>query len=356
MAELTLPEAKYHFQTLAPQIKALTGIEPDLGSLDVRLIKREEYWEQAVEPGMRFLGIDTIPRSEKARGTIAMLNRIQSKEICGMYEPRLKQYFFVPENLTDINEDGLAVVIGHELTHGTQFLATPEFCSVLQEMTKLTIGDYYFERDQAEVPGATACLEEMMTLIEGYAVFYQDALHQLYYMNAEFKPNNEFSISSPALDYNGLIERIPGFKEFIDLMEKPSPGPEDYKNLLEKLPSPEELDNILENTPALKELNNLMEKSPELKDYKELLEEFPSLMERDEGFQARPRGDKMDQYKIGAQIMAEAFNRGGPEATLALFQDSCDRAKVFIESYKLAQANRSQRISDALKRAGIRAP
>jgi hypothetical protein len=350
MAELNPNIARYHFQVLAPQISGLTGLEPSLDSLDVRLIERGQFWEQAVEPGMKYLGIDTVPRDERARGVIAVLNRIQSKAIGGLYEPRLRQYFFFPENLKDANDDGLAVMIGHEFSHGTQFSATPEFYSVLQDLTKMALGSYYFDQRTGGVPEAIPLLNEMMTLIEGYATFYQNALNQLYYPEAVFSPRTESSSFNPAVDYNSLMESIPGFKEFRKMLEKQSFDPADLTDLVGKIPSPEELQKILEKTPELKSLSKLFEESPELKEYHEILEEFPSLKELEDGAQPGSGMDKMKQYQVGAQIMAEAFNRGGPEATLALFDDSCRKAKSFIESYKTSQANRSRRISDGLSR------
>jgi hypothetical protein len=190
MADISLRKVHDHIQRLVPQIQSLTGITPDVDALEVRLIKREEFWEQAVEPGMRYMGIDTTPKSDKARLEIAMMNLIGTRDVGALYEPRLNTCFFIPDNMKRSNDDGAALMIGHELLHCAQNGVTPGFNSAVQDITKMIIGTDYFEKDTGEVPEAAILMNRMMMLIEGYAHFYQTGLNRVYYPHAVIKPNH----------------------------------------------------------------------------------------------------------------------------------------------------------------------
>ncbi|MEI7718254.1 MAG: hypothetical protein WCI72_00170 [archaeon] len=199
MVVISERSVKRIIEDVASKVERLTGWDPQLDTLSVKLVDRDQLWEHATKPRYERLGIDTgadTPAGKKAR---LITKHVMSYFILGQYEMTTDTLLIIPANLGfGTNESGLATILGHELTHRCQFKCNPKFARLYPSLVKKVTGSKAFEEDPQEDESYMKYLQAYMTLVEGDATHVQDQLKKMFFQDAESK-------SASASEFLGLI-------------------------------------------------------------------------------------------------------------------------------------------------------
>lgn len=124
-------------EEVAPKVERLTGWKTHLDSLKVKLVRRDQVCELGVMPKYYFLGINTIPQTEKGRAALTSIRLFASYMAVGLYEPITETILIMPDNFgCQTNESGLVCKLGHELAHRCQFVNNPKFKDLYLDLIK----------------------------------------------------------------------------------------------------------------------------------------------------------------------------------------------------------------------------
>ena len=175
-------------EDVAPKVERLTGWNPHLNDLEVRIIKRDQYFQEGMVPTYAKLGIDTEAKTADGMKTVKMLKIVSSYLMLGQYIPITGTLLIIPDNIRfGTNESGLALTLGHELVHRCQFINNPKFAQIYNQLVKRSSGTNAFDEDGFEDKGVMDYLQSYMTLVEGDASFVQGQLKNMFYQDAKNK-------------------------------------------------------------------------------------------------------------------------------------------------------------------------
>jgi hypothetical protein len=214
---------------VAPKIEELSGWKPQLDGLNVKLIPRELFWEEAIKPKYASLGINTDPRTKEGEISLKMLKHMMPLLVLGVYEPSNRTLFVLPDNMSfGTNESGVVLTVGHELFHGCQFDNNPYFKEELDRLTVQVTGRDAFDKDDYETTDKRVMkkLTAMMTIVEGDATFVQNQLKGMYYQDAVTRAGDLGNI----LTYLHAFKMMNLSKEDIEELKGSNEGEKKEKN------------------------------------------------------------------------------------------------------------------------------
>ena len=173
---------------VAPRVERLTGWDTNLANLKVKIIKRNQLWEQGLKPKYDHLGVETEAKTDKGKNALALSKALMPYIILGLYEPLTGTMLVLPDNVRfGTNESGLAVTLGHELVHRCQFTNNHQFANMYPALVKRMVGANAFDEDGDEDKNARKYLQAYMTLVEGDAKFVEGQLNKMFYQDAKNK-------------------------------------------------------------------------------------------------------------------------------------------------------------------------
>ena len=175
-------------EEVAPRVTYLTGWDPHLDTLNVKLIERKQHWEYVTKAMYEALGIDAEPKTEKGKSALSATRFLTPLLLIAQYEPVTGTMIVIPDNIRlGTNESGLVKTLGHELVHRCQFINNPHFASMYGDFIKRKEGTIAFDIDGHEEKGVMKYLESYMTLVEGDASFVEEQLKKMFYQDAQNK-------------------------------------------------------------------------------------------------------------------------------------------------------------------------
>ncbi len=173
---------------VAPKVEKLTGWDPVLSSLNVKIVPRKKYVKYCIDPLFNGMGIDTVPKTKDGKTGLFIVKNILPFIVMGQYEPITQTLIVMGDNFVySANESGLTAILGHELVHRCQYINNPEFADVYCSLSRRMHGKNAYDIDGDEDPRAKKYVQSLMTLLEGDASFVQEQLKKIYYQNAENK-------------------------------------------------------------------------------------------------------------------------------------------------------------------------
>jgi hypothetical protein len=219
-------------EDVAPKVTRLTGWNPRLDDLEVRIISRDQYWEEGIMAKYPQLGIDTETKTEKGKKAVQSMKATMPYLVLGQYEPMTGRMLVIPDNLRlGTNESGLTVVLGHELVHRCQFINNPRFTRLYSTLVKKSTGNNAFDEDELEDKRVEPYLQAYMTLVEGDASFVGDQLKKMFYQDAK----NKSSMLSNVLGLAILLASLgSGDKGFIQKLKQYGVGKKKVKSIYER--------------------------------------------------------------------------------------------------------------------------
>jgi hypothetical protein len=201
-------------EDVAPKVERLTGWDLKLDDLEVRIIGRNQYYEEAMLPTYKALGIDTEAKTEKGKKAVKTMKKIMPYMILGQYTPLNERMIVLPDNLRfGTNESGLTVTLGHELVHRGQFINNPKFARLYSHLARAVTGRNAFDDDLSEDERMKPFLQSYMTLVEGDASFVEGQLKQMFYQDAKNKTSWASNFLGATLLLAGVVNGDSSFKD-----------------------------------------------------------------------------------------------------------------------------------------------
>jgi hypothetical protein len=180
---------------VAPLVAHLTGWHLNTDGLDIRVIPRDQGYEEIVVAGLRHAGLHVDlgrPRTALER----LDEYVLEESILAAYQPGSHELIVVRENVDDSNLDGLRLVVSHELVHFGQHCRYPflfqRVCQTIRCAAVMGLSDGVADPEAAQ--RELGRIQEIMTLLESHAAFVEQSVKRLYLPRAEVK--SHFNIAT----------------------------------------------------------------------------------------------------------------------------------------------------------------
>ena len=99
-------------EDVAPKVERLTGWDTHLDDLTVRIVRRDQVWDQGIKPKYDILGIDVEPTTEEGKKALGWLKFVMPYLMLAQYDPMTNTLMIIPDNVRfGTNESGLAIIL-----------------------------------------------------------------------------------------------------------------------------------------------------------------------------------------------------------------------------------------------------
>lgn len=179
--DITVDLARSLVADVSPLVEDLTGWALDIDGLRVRVLPRDQGYEEVVLRRLEAVGVEVDAGAR--RGIIErIVEHVLERNMAGAYEPSRGELMLVRENVDDSNLDGLRLIVAHELVHRGQHLSHPELFARLDSVTRET-----FELLEGDSGGFQKAFEKakevqsIMTLLESHAFYVQETVRKTHF-------------------------------------------------------------------------------------------------------------------------------------------------------------------------------
>jgi hypothetical protein len=170
---------------VAPLVTRMTGWDLDIPHLRVRVLPRNQGYEEVIISRLQQLGISGW--EEWMPGMFErMIETMVEQNILAAYLPGKGEIVVIRENVDDSNLDGLKLILAHELVHRGQHQAHEILFIQVDQLLKQAFrwfqsADIYLQAIQQIIEQ----IQPVMTLLESHAAYIQGSLKENYFPNAK---------------------------------------------------------------------------------------------------------------------------------------------------------------------------
>jgi hypothetical protein len=178
MAKLEVTEALVRalVREVAPIVERLTGWQLRAEQMAVCVIPKTQAYEEIFLARLQRLS----PSGDLSAFSEGIVRRLAEYVLEGTalaaYDHTNGTLYVVRENVDDSNQDGLKVIIGHELVHRGQGLYHPDLLRRTEQVAAEVLTAETISGKIEKIQEANA----VMTLLEGHATLVQGVLRRLY--------------------------------------------------------------------------------------------------------------------------------------------------------------------------------
>lgn len=167
-------------QDMAPLVERLTGWDLQLPTLQVRVLPKDQGYEEIVLGRMQQAGVPVDPAA--GRNFFERIAEYMIEEtVLGAYDPGRQTLLVVRENVDDSNIDGLRLVVAHELVHRGQHINHPEVFNQADETVRGVCQlDLESESTRMLALEAMNKIQPLMSMLESHAMYVQNTIQRLY--------------------------------------------------------------------------------------------------------------------------------------------------------------------------------
>jgi len=167
-------------QDMAPLVERLTGWDLQLPTLQVRVLPKDQGYEEIVLGRMQQAGVPVDPAAQ--RNFIERIAEYMIEEtVLAAYDPGRQTLLVVRENVDDSNLDGLRLVVAHELVHRGQHMHHPEVFTQADETVRGVCQlDLENESFRLQALEAMNKIQPLMSMLESHAMYVQNTIKRLY--------------------------------------------------------------------------------------------------------------------------------------------------------------------------------
>lgn len=175
-------------ERVASKVEETTRWNLNLSDLEIKIIKRNQVWEEGTKKIYSAAGVDTEPKTDDGKNIARIRKILNAYGTLCQYEVLTDTLHIVPQNFGGgTNEDALSIFLAHELTHYGQFSNYPNLKKRYFDLIKkMYPNNNAFDPNEYENERSEQDFETFMRLIEGDAVLVQELLNKSFYRDSKF--------------------------------------------------------------------------------------------------------------------------------------------------------------------------